>query len=242
MMKRQISKKKLERLTMQGGDYRKAGRREGQQQVTLSELKALLEDDVKNLDKREKEGHGIGGTRSGKNKRGSGPAAVVELDCDGEECGAAPSAPAVPEHGGGDGDWIQRDISDAELDMIMNRDRLFPLSHLSHKKGAGVASADAKGVKAAPSCVSLQSAVSDGDAVVLDYADYTAAQQSVPEPGQGQGATGADEAVDAAVVAAWEAEKDSAQLQALLGIALEGEMYDIVADCSSSRSILSSIK
>lgn len=252
MMKRQISKKKLERLTMQGGDYRKAGRREGQQQVTLTELKALLEDDVKNLEKREKEGHGIGGSR-GRAKRG---AVVVEAQVtdSGRKLKASAVAPVT------DADWIQRDISDAELDMIMNRDLLFPLSHLSHKGTSNTTSA--AGVKSVASCVSLQSSTGpnsaekgrgkspadaksvvseedgEGDAVVLDYAEYQlATNSSLPGEEANEG-----KAVDAAVVAAWEAERDSAQLEALLGIALEGEMYDIVADSTSSRSILSSIK
>lgn len=48
MMEKQISKKKLERLTIHGGDYRVAGRRAGGQ-LTLNRLKNLLEDDVRNL-------------------------------------------------------------------------------------------------------------------------------------------------------------------------------------------------
>ena len=46
IMKKQISKKKLERLTIHGGDYRQAGRRQSKA-VTIDDLRLLLEDDVK---------------------------------------------------------------------------------------------------------------------------------------------------------------------------------------------------
>jgi ATP-dependent DNA helicase len=49
MMEKQISKKKLERLTVIGGDFRKAGARGDGTELTLSKLRQLLEDDVKNL-------------------------------------------------------------------------------------------------------------------------------------------------------------------------------------------------
>jgi superfamily II DNA/RNA helicase len=48
VMEKQISKKKLERLTIHGGDFRRAGHRLGSQ-LTLSNLRKLLDDDVKNL-------------------------------------------------------------------------------------------------------------------------------------------------------------------------------------------------
>ena len=49
MMEKQISKKKLERMTIHGGDYRKAGQRGEGSHLTLTLLRQLLEDDVKNL-------------------------------------------------------------------------------------------------------------------------------------------------------------------------------------------------
>lgn len=76
MMKKQISKKKLERLTIEGGDFRKAARREGCK-MSIQELRKLLQDDVKSLSRQE---------------------LLTNL---------------------------QRDISDAELELIMDRDRLF---------------------------------------------------------------------------------------------------------------------
>lgn len=58
MMEKQISKKKLERLTIHGGDFRKAGERSGNN-LTLSRLRELLEDDVKNLDRNSRSGADI---------------------------------------------------------------------------------------------------------------------------------------------------------------------------------------
>lgn len=79
MMKKQVSKKKLERLTIQGGDFRKAGMKKA---ITLDELKHLLEDDVRNL------------TRQEQNKDGNS-------------------------------EWLHREISDEELELILDRDSLF---------------------------------------------------------------------------------------------------------------------
>lgn len=50
MMEKQVSKKKLERLTIQGGDFRKAGERFSSH-LTIGSLRQLLEDDVKNLNR-----------------------------------------------------------------------------------------------------------------------------------------------------------------------------------------------
>lgn len=54
-MEKQIRKKKLDRMTMFGGDFRQAGRRQSQE-WTLSSLRKLLEDDLRELNKR-KEGN-----------------------------------------------------------------------------------------------------------------------------------------------------------------------------------------
>jgi hypothetical protein len=56
----------------------------------LTELKALLEDDVKNLEKREKEGHGIGGGR--KSRTSTAAAAAVVKDEEDGYSGATGSA------------------------------------------------------------------------------------------------------------------------------------------------------
>ena len=52
IMKKQISKKKLERLTIHGGDFRKAGKRQSSS-VSLDDLRRLLEDDVKGIERKE---------------------------------------------------------------------------------------------------------------------------------------------------------------------------------------------
>jgi hypothetical protein len=94
MMKRQISKKKLERLTIHGGDYRKAGQREGGRSgISIDDLKGLLEDDVKNLSRMET------------------TAATDNLQ--------------HQAMGDNTSSYLQRDISDAELDIVMNRELLF---------------------------------------------------------------------------------------------------------------------
>jgi ATP-dependent DNA helicase len=48
MMEKQMSKKKLERMTIAGGDFRKAGRR-SRGEITFDHLQNLLQNDVKNL-------------------------------------------------------------------------------------------------------------------------------------------------------------------------------------------------
>ncbi|CAM9596761.1 unnamed protein product [Chrysoparadoxa australica] len=55
MMEKAISKKKLERMAVQGGDFRKAGRR-SRGQLTSVGLRKLLQDDVKDLLSRKHEG------------------------------------------------------------------------------------------------------------------------------------------------------------------------------------------
>ena len=55
-------------------------------------------------------------------------------------------------------EWIQRDISDTELDMIMNRDLLFPHSHLSNVKGINGSGTSKEELPSMASVVSLQSA------------------------------------------------------------------------------------
>ena len=48
MMEKQISKKKLERMTIAGGDFRKAGRR-STGDMTFQKLQSLLESDIQDL-------------------------------------------------------------------------------------------------------------------------------------------------------------------------------------------------
>ena len=48
MMEKQVSKKKLERMTIAGGDFRKAGRR-SRGEITFQALSSLLESDIRDL-------------------------------------------------------------------------------------------------------------------------------------------------------------------------------------------------
>lgn len=48
MMEKQMSKKKLERMTIAGGDFRKAGRRSAGD-MTFEKLQSLLESDIQDL-------------------------------------------------------------------------------------------------------------------------------------------------------------------------------------------------
>lgn len=208
MMRKQISKKKLERLTMQGGDYRKAGRREGQQQVSLLELRALLEDDVKNLHKRDKDTSiatakpsaatdtSPEGTTSSGRKRKAAKNSAMD---------AALAVHTV--------DWIQRDISDAELDLIMNRDLLFPVGPAATSPGMKSKASSASLVSSADGSTSVETTTESTGAgprnrgkggalktplrkekgklpakdceeelVVLNYDEYTAATSACKSP------------------------------------------------------------
>ena len=49
MMEKQMSKKKLERMTIAGGDFRKAGRRSQGDGITLDQMQNLLQSDVKDM-------------------------------------------------------------------------------------------------------------------------------------------------------------------------------------------------
>lgn len=97
MMERQISKKKLERLAVYGGDFRQAGKRAGSE-LTLSNIRKLLEDDVKNLSRMSSS------TASGS---GSGGVQSVLNDTKKEDISQ------------------YTEISQHELSMLMNRDLLF---------------------------------------------------------------------------------------------------------------------
>ena len=48
MMEKQVSKKKLERMTIAGGDFRKAGRR-SRGDIDANALSGLLKSDIKDL-------------------------------------------------------------------------------------------------------------------------------------------------------------------------------------------------
>jgi hypothetical protein len=110
MMKRQISKKKLERLTIHGGDYRKAGQREGGRSgISIDDLKGLLEDDVKNLSRMET----------------TATSTAADAPQQAGVGGISDSTGSSSSSSSSSSSYLQRDISDAELDVVMNRELLF---------------------------------------------------------------------------------------------------------------------
>ena len=54
-MEKQISKKKLERMCVSGGNFSRPGERKGNNQLSVDQLKNLLADDVANLEGRAEE-------------------------------------------------------------------------------------------------------------------------------------------------------------------------------------------
>lgn len=104
MMERQISKKKLERLAVYGGDYRQAGKRAGSE-LTLSTIRKLLEDDVKNLG------------RMSSSAATTAAAALSSLTGGKEGVRQSDNKAAINN--------AHVEIDPKELSMIMNRDLLF---------------------------------------------------------------------------------------------------------------------
>lgn len=100
------SKKKLDRMTMHGGDFRQAGRRQSQE-MSLSYLRKLLEDDVHNLSR----------MTEARERSAVNAGAVLEGDVDSSKF---------------NGSQQQRgDISDAELELLLDREKLFRLSDVN---------------------------------------------------------------------------------------------------------------
>jgi hypothetical protein len=90
-------------MTMHGGDFRQAGRRQSQE-MSLTYLRKLLEDDVHNL-----------GRMNEARERGAVDAGAV-LQAEG--CNRA--SESQPQQ--------RTDISDAELELLLDREKLFKLS------------------------------------------------------------------------------------------------------------------
>lgn len=112
IMKKQISKKKLERLTIEGGDYRKAGQRSNSSRaLSIEDLEELLEDDVRNLARREQSSGG------GSSSSGSGGGREVH------------------------GVNLSKDISEDELGLILDREKLFREEKLMRDRRAASVSA-----------------------------------------------------------------------------------------------------
>lgn len=107
MMKRQFSKKKLERLAIESGEFGKAGRRSShRKRLELDDLRRLLMDDVRRLGWNH---HSLTST-------------FVENDVEED---LQYFQDRISTSGGSGTIGACEDISDRELDMIMDRDRLF---------------------------------------------------------------------------------------------------------------------
>lgn len=111
MMKKQLSKKKLERLAIEGGEFGRAGERATRRKrLEVDDLKRLLMDDVRRLGMNH---HTI--TNS-----------IVTLDSDDEERGEENIRKNKNRvDSGASTIGVLDDITDKELDMIMDRERLF---------------------------------------------------------------------------------------------------------------------
>jgi hypothetical protein len=124
MMKKQLSKKKLERLTIHGGDFRKAGHRGTgveRKSISLEDLRRLLEDDVKvDRKEREKDKKQLQHT----DKENTENSQEEENDANNEDTKAK----------------LTKDISDGELEVILDRFHMFSgaqSSHSNHKEPRG---------------------------------------------------------------------------------------------------------
>lgn len=209
MMKKQLSKKKLERLTMQGGDYRKAGRREGRQQISLNDLRSLLEDDVKNLSRME--------------TKAKSEQIIINDDGNGDDGDTVTT--------GVSNAWIQRDISDVELDMIMDRDRLFPSILKSSSSFSSSGSSDALAAISATDDAPLGVIdVNFTDLKDIDRIEAMAVSVKLSidhdASGGGRGGAAASKLMDGEYSGI---------------IPVEGEMYDIITESSLLNQPLSSI-
>jgi hypothetical protein len=120
MMKKQLSKKKLERLTIHGGDFRKAGHRGTgveRKSISLEDLRRLLEDDVK-VDRKEREKDK---KQHNTDKENTENSQEEENDSNNEDTKAK----------------LTKDISDSELEVILDRFHMFSgaqSSHSNHKE------------------------------------------------------------------------------------------------------------
>ena len=232
MMRKQISKKKLERLAIQGGDYRKAGRRLGQT-VTLSDLEQLLADDVKNLGRMDSKTSAADSASASasasapSNSRGSNSRATKrsrssdDLSLDQKGLAKVPASPQVVS--AGDCSWLGRDISDAELDLIMDRELLFaPAPAPAPAPTAGLRSSD-------------ESSGATEHKAGVDREDGDGECEGKESEG-----VGLDEEIRRDLQefssTATCAEEKVALEQALCAVPMEGEMYDIVSSLSSTAA------
>lgn len=170
MMRRQISKKKLERLAIEGGEFSKAGQRATRRKgLTLEDLKRLLTDDVRRLSS--------------------------EAAAEGEEVVQ-----------------LSSEISDAELDMVMDRERIF----------------------ATPVSVVIgENATMDEDKEETPSGD-TSPAATTPVSKRGKQSSAAKSKKSKSSTKRGGSLRDSVESTVLSPVPLEGDMYDIVQDCGGA--------
>lgn len=204
MMKKQISKKKLERLTIHGGDYRKAGQRLGQT-VTLSHLRDLLADDVQNIDRMD--------TRNGKSSSSLISAAG---HADESESSA--------------GSWIAKDISDDELNLIMDRQQLFSGS-------VGATSSDSSKLNGSATAASPEASPEESPNAVTCSSDDRNNKRDQKRAELPCELLESDEEIRrdlAELSAAGVTHKSSIFTEPGCAVPLEGKMYDVVSALNSN--------
>ena len=221
MMKKQMSKKKLERLAIEGGEFGRAGERATRRKrLELDDLKRLLMDDVRRLGMNH---HTI--TNS-----------IVTLESDDEELGEENVRKnkngATRVDSGASTIGVLDDITDKELDMIMDRERLFAAPSSASAPAASAVAMKTEAVEDTPSAsASPSTAVRRSSRTTL----------ATPEPeGSGRQRTVKKED-DASTRSTGKRKRQS--LSGLDGvedeilavgsgpIPIEGLMYDIVQDC-----------
>jgi ATP-dependent DNA helicase len=118
MMEKQISKKKLDRLTISAGNFGRAGERQGES-LTLKRLKDLLEDDVKNLSRMTTAAaaNNANTGKNSKNSKNSKTATTVDTASTVDSTDGTVNSTGVVS----DVCDVKRDISDEELEIILAR-------------------------------------------------------------------------------------------------------------------------
>ena len=133
MMEKQISKKKLERLAIQGGGFHSGGAHDGEgntskNTLTLAKLRKLLEDDVKNLGRMATVA--VSGTVFGAGGGPLKPITKMLITTSPARVGRnskSAKSPSTSSMGASAEDTgLMNEICDKELTLIMDRTKLFP--------------------------------------------------------------------------------------------------------------------
>ena len=183
MMEKQISKKKLERLTISGGDFRKAGARSESTNLTINKLRKLLEDDVNDLMKRKND------------------VAASLQDMSGD-------AAASPE-----------DITEDELNLIMDREKLFQI--LESESEADL----------------LETPAKDSNLDINKSAAITPSSNSTTSSGSKRKLSLEKENFPAVGSSVSTTNVITTSVSSAVGVPLEGRMYDVISVEQFSLSV-----